>query len=148
MRPSRGLELEPRLRVEAWALWGSRKSREKLGARLVTCSTSVACLQALFIGSCMGPPRALLGKATVDVQGRTGLSNRLLKCISFILPIAPLHLSRTLLLSRSPCSHVRTFVPNCRVMNSNSSYCRESFVGAGGPKWGADSLPLFGCMLD
>ncbi|PKI77690.1 hypothetical protein CRG98_001920 [Punica granatum] len=35
MRPSRGLELEPRLRVEPWALVGSWKSQEKLGPRSV-----------------------------------------------------------------------------------------------------------------
>ncbi|PKI58746.1 hypothetical protein CRG98_020853 [Punica granatum] len=37
-----------------------------------------------------------------------------------------------------PCSHVRAFASDCQVMNSNPSFSRESFVGAGGPKWGAD----------
>ncbi|PKI60409.1 hypothetical protein CRG98_019194 [Punica granatum] len=62
-----------------------------------------------------GLPGAQLGKASADVRG-------------------------TLLLSRSPCPHVRAFAPDCRVKNSSPSLSPSVLVsGVGGPKWGADS---------
>ncbi|PKI63565.1 hypothetical protein CRG98_016045 [Punica granatum] len=78
----------------------------------------------------IGRPESPVRKASANVRECPGLSRRLLKC------------------ARSLCSHVRAFASDCRVMNSNSSFGREPFVGADGPKWGADSLLHFVCMLD
>ncbi|PKI55236.1 hypothetical protein CRG98_024374 [Punica granatum] len=38
------------------------------------------------------------------------------------------------------CERSGVFRPKC--------FGRKSSVGTGGPKWGADNLPLFGCVLD
>ncbi|PKI78383.1 hypothetical protein CRG98_001204 [Punica granatum] len=43
------------------------------------------------------------------------------------------------------CLRVRTSASVGPVVNSDSGFGRAISVGAGGPKWGADSLPLFGC---
>ncbi|PKI57119.1 hypothetical protein CRG98_022490 [Punica granatum] len=66
-------------------------------------------------------PGSPVRKASANVRECPGLSMRLLKC------------------AWSLCSHVRAFASDCRVMNSNPSFGRESFVGVGGPKWGADT---------
>ncbi|PKI41315.1 hypothetical protein CRG98_038301 [Punica granatum] len=68
---------------------------------------------------------------------------------SFILLMVLLRLSRwTMLFSYCSWFRDRMFASDCRAMNSVPSFGRESSVGAGGPKWGADSLPIFGCVLD
>ncbi|OWM72561.1 hypothetical protein CDL15_Pgr005030 [Punica granatum] len=48
----------------------------------------------------------------------------------------------------SSCLWLRTSASIDPTVNSDLSFGRVIFVGASGPKWGADSLPLFGCRLD
>ncbi|PKI63909.1 hypothetical protein CRG98_015690 [Punica granatum] len=66
----------------------------------------------------IGLPGSPVRKASTNVRECPGLSRRLLKC------------------TRSPCSHVRAFASDCRVMNSNPDFgwglsCREP-VGQNG----------------
>ncbi|PKI75886.1 hypothetical protein CRG98_003720 [Punica granatum] len=93
----------------------------------------MACLRAPFIYSCIGPPECLARKG---VYGCSGVC-RLKQYTSEMRSDVPLS-----------CPYVQAFAPNCWVMNSNLSLSTSVLVsGADGPKWGADSLPLFGCML-
>ncbi|PKI70272.1 hypothetical protein CRG98_009349 [Punica granatum] len=117
-----------------------------------TCSmvlVVLGCVQAHFWVpfTCpwIGRPGSLGKKASANVRECLGLSRRLLKCArrchrSFWYQGGFLKSHIGYLLTLRPCSHVRAFTPNCRVMISNPSFGRESFVGAGGPKWGAESL--------
>ncbi|PKI74768.1 hypothetical protein CRG98_004786 [Punica granatum] len=45
------------------------------------------------------------------------------------------------------CLWVRMFASVSPTMNSDPSIGQVFSIGAGGPKWGVDSLPLFDCVL-
>ncbi|PKI58429.1 hypothetical protein CRG98_021187 [Punica granatum] len=65
-----------------------------------------------------------------------------------LVTLAPRGIFRVPYGTPSDASVIRMFAFGFPIVNSDLSFDRKSSVGAGGLKWGADSLPLFGCVLD
>ncbi|PKI61739.1 hypothetical protein CRG98_017851 [Punica granatum] len=117
------------------AKMSSEKQSETYSLVRVTLGCVQTYFQVLFIGSWIGRPGSLVKKASANVRECLGLSRRLLKC------------ARGCHWSFCSCLRVRMFAFVGPIVNSDPSFGRVFSVGAGGPKWGADSLPLFGCVL-
>ncbi|OWM89858.1 hypothetical protein CDL15_Pgr014597 [Punica granatum] len=65
-----------------------------------------------------------------------------------LVTLAPRGIFRVPYGTPSDASVIRMFAFGFPIVNSDLSFDRKSSVGAGGLKWGADSLPLFGCVLN
>ncbi|OWM82759.1 hypothetical protein CDL15_Pgr008640 [Punica granatum] len=81
---------------------------------LVVLGCVQACFRVPFTCLWIGRPGNPVRKASPNVRECPGLSRRLLKC------------ARRCHWSFCLCSHVRAFISDCRVMNSNLSFGRES----------------------
>ncbi|PKI70623.1 hypothetical protein CRG98_008997 [Punica granatum] len=101
----------------------------RLGSPIRKASTNVQEPRQEGIYKCPGVPR--LKQETSEM--RSGV----LLVILWPLPIFG-----------SPCPQGRVFAFVGPTANSDPGFGWVISVGANGPKWGADSLPLFGCMLD
>ncbi|OWM72706.1 hypothetical protein CDL15_Pgr009163 [Punica granatum] len=154
-------------------MMSSEKHSETCSLVLVTLGCVQACFRVSFICLCIGRPGSPVRKASANVRECPGLSRRLMKCArrchwSFwyqeccsagfcyfgarclstllIAPLVPFWWSPPLVCS--PCPRASVFASVGPIVNSDSGFGWVISVGAGGPKWGADSFPLFSCMLD
>ncbi|PKI34394.1 hypothetical protein CRG98_045215 [Punica granatum] len=113
---------------------------------LVTLRCVQTCFRVSFIGSWIGNLGSPVRKTSANVRECPGLSKRLLKCargchwsLSYQKGFLMSHIGH--LLTLCSCLRVRMSV------YVDPSFSRVFSVGASGPKWGADNLPVFGCVL-
>ncbi|PKI38867.1 hypothetical protein CRG98_040738 [Punica granatum] len=99
----------------------SERQSETCSMVLVVFGCVHACFRVPFTCPWIGRPESPVRKVSANVRGVPRLKQEAFEMRSESVPL-----------------HVRAFASDCRVMNSNPSFDRESFVGAGGPKWGAD----------